>query len=97
MTSTGGGSSRIIGKYTGGGSNSIWRVTSSKYYGPGQYNKNYYSWTEVYYYNVISSYLIESSISKGTTRYEDVTAQNDTAYPNDSYSGNHWYVYKGIQ
>ncbi len=43
-------------------------------------------------------YIVKSttSYSKGTSLNKTVTSTNRNAYPDNNYSGNTWYVYKGI-
>ncbi len=53
----------------------------------------YYNWG-------VTKYTVSTGntqYSKGTTKYDDVTATNSTAYPTNGRSGNYWYVYKGLQ
>lgn len=51
--------------------------------------------TEVY--TDVDKYIVLSNVtySKGSTSYGNVAGTSSTAYPNNSYSGDYWYVYKG--
>ena len=46
---------------------------------------------------VASSVKDKTTYSKGSTKYPNVTSTNQTQYPTNSYQGEYWYVYKGIQ
>ena len=39
----------------------------------------------------------DTTYSKGTKQYTDVTSANSSEYPTDGKSGSYWYVYKGIE
>ena len=46
--------------------------------------------------NVLYTYANEIvTYSKGTTSYGQVTSTNRSAYPDNNYSGDYWYVYAG--
>ena len=38
----------------------------------------------------------QTTYSKGTTQYSDVTSTNNSTYPSNGASGSYWYVYKGV-
>ena len=42
-------------------------------------------------------YVSDTTYSKGTTQYSDVTSSNSSQYPNNAYQDGYWYVYKGIE
>ena len=42
------------------------------------------------------SSVANTTYSRGTTQYSDVTSTSRGGYPDNNYSGSYWYVYKGV-